>query len=199
MSYPTKEPEPFYNSTILTQRWRLMNGDRLYDIKADPGQQVDVASEHSEVVAELRELYMPWWESISPRMTPVRIDLGNPTDNPTVLCSQDWYLPTGNPPWNFGQIKKLPRVTGPWMVNIKKAGRYRLTLRQYPAEANKPVKAVRAKLQIAGQEMELPVEPGTKVVVFEMDLPAGPTELRTWLYDKKNRAGGAYFTEVELL
>ena len=194
-----KEPEPFYNSTILTQRWRLMNGDRLYDIKADPGQQVDVASEHSEVVAELRELYMPWWESISPRMTPVRIDLGNPTDNPTVLCSQDWYLPTGNPPWNFGQIKKLPRVTGPWMVNIKKAGRYRLTLRQYPAEANKPVKAVRAKLQIAGQEMELPVEPGTKVVVFEMDLPAGPTELRTWLYDKKNRAGGAYFTEVELL
>jgi len=132
-------------------------------------------------------------------MTPVSIDLGNPAQDPTVLTSQDWFMPTGNPPWNFGSVKKLPRVTGPWMVDVKKAGRYRLTLRQYPIEASKEVVAVSAKVQIGGQQREKSVEDGSKGVIFEMDLPVGKTELRTWLYDKDGKAGGAYFAEVELL
>ena len=32
-----------------------------------------------------------------------------------------------------------------------------------------------------------------------MELPAGKTELTTWLYDANGKAGGAYFTEVEAL
>jgi hypothetical protein len=132
-------------------------------------------------------------------MTPVSIDLGNPAENPTVLCSQDWYMPDGNPPWNFGQISKLPRVTGPWNVDIKAAGRYRLTLRQFPAEADKVVQATRAKLTIAGLEREKQVTPGSKGVVFEVDLPVGKTELQTWLFDESGKAGGAYFTGVEKL
>jgi len=100
----------------------------------------------------------------------------------------------GNPPWNFAAIAKLPQVTVTWMGDVKKAGRYRLTLRQWPPEAGKPVEAVHAKLRIAGQEGESAVEPGTKGVVFELDLPAGQTELTTWLYSKSGAAGGAYFT-----
>jgi len=159
----------------------------------------DVASDHPERVAALRALYEPFWDSVSPRMTPVSIDLGNPAQNPTELCSQDWYMPTGNPPWHYGAINSLVRVTGPWYVDVKQAGRYRLTLRQFPAVANKSVIAERAKVKIAGQEMESKVESGTRGVVFEMDLPAGKTTLETWLYDKKDEAGGAYFTEVELM
>ena len=108
-------------------------------------------------------------------------------------------MSNGSPPWRFGIIDQLPRVTGPWMLNVKKAGHYRLTLRQYPTVADKPVKAVRAKIQIAGQEKESDVKPGSKGVVFEMDLPAGPTELVTYLYDEKGQAGGAYFTDVQWL
>ena len=83
------------------------------------------------------------------------------------------------------------------MVNIKKAGQYRITLRQLPQEANAIVKAERAKIQVAGLEQECAVEQGSKGVVFEMELPKGPTELVTYLYDKEGKAGGAYFTEVE--
>jgi hypothetical protein len=108
-------------------------------------------------------------------------------------------METGNPPWNIGSISKLPRVTGPWKVNVKKAGKYRITLRQFPIEANKLVVAVRAKVEIAGESAEKKVESGSKGVVFELDLPAGKTELVTWLYDEKGEAGGAYFTEVEAL
>jgi arylsulfatase A-like enzyme len=192
-------PKAWEDSCILKGRWRLVNGSELYDLDRDPAQRNDVSASNPERVEELRGLYPPFWESVSPRMMPVSIDLGNPADNPTELCSQDWYMPRGNPPWNFGQIKKLPKVSGPWMVNVRKAGRYRLTLRQWPAVADKPVVAVRAKVRIAGQEMEASVEPGATGVVFEMELPTGKTELQTWLFDDKGKAGGAYFTEVEAL
>ena len=185
----------------MTERWRLVNSDgqALYDIQADPAQRNNVVADHPEVVAKLREQYQPFWYKVSPRLTPVRIDVGNPAENPTVLCSQDWYMPTGNPPWNFTSIRKLPKVTGPWMIEVKQAGRYRITLRQYPKEANKLVVAERAKIEIAGKTKEQPVAPQSQGVVFELELPAGPTELVTYLYDAKGRAGGAYFTEVEAI
>ena len=194
-------PAPFEYSAVLTEEWRLVNSDgqRLFDIEKDPAQRVDLSATHPEVVSALRERYLPFWNAVSPRMTPVRIDLGNPSDNPTVLCSQDWYLNVGNPPWNFGAIKRLPRETGPWMVEVKEAGRYRFTLRQFPKEAGKEVLAERAKIEIAGQVEEKPVEKGSKGVVFEMDLPKGEAELVTYLFDEKGEAGGAYFTEVERL
>ena len=106
-------------------------------------------------------------------------------------------MPTGNPPWNFNSIKKLPKVTGPWMLQVQEAGRYRITLRQFPKEADKPVVAERAKIEIAGQTMQQRVEAGSKGVVFEIDLPTGSTGLVTYLYDKQGKAGGAYFTDVE--
>ena len=192
-------PKEWEHTCILKDNWRLINGTELYDIQNDPGQREDLSVSHPEKVEELRALYPSFWESVSPRMTPVSIDLGNPKENPTVLCSQDWYLPKGNPPWNFNSISKLPPVTGPWMVHVKKAGLYRITLRQFPKEADKLVKAVRAKVQIAGKEQEMTVESGSKGVVFELELPAGPTELITYLYTSEGEMGGAYFTEVEAL
>ena len=180
--------------------WILqLQSKELYDLARDPSQREDVSAAHADVVEQLRSLYAPFWKSVSPRMSPVSIDLGNPVQNPTVLTSQDWYMPTGNPPWNFRSVKRLPRVTGPWMVNVTKAGRYRLTLRQYPIEADRPLVAKRAKIQIAGQTSELVVNAGDKGVVFELDLPAGKTKLHTWLYDEAGAAGGAYFAEVEAL
>ena len=85
------------------------------------------------------------------------------------------------------------------MVDVKKAGRYRLTLRQFPKEAKKAVQAVRARIEIAGKEKEREVEPGSEAVVFEVELPAGKTELVTHLDDEHGETGGAYFTEVEAL
>ena len=194
-------PGPFAYSVVLTERWRLVNSDGqfLFDIEADPAQRKDVSAKHPAVVEQLRADYQPFWKRVSPRLTPVRIHLGDEGEPRTELCSQDWHMKKGNPPWNFQSIKKLPKVTAPWMVDVKKAGRYRFTLRQWPAAANKPLVAVKAKVEIAGKAKEMDVEAGSNGVVFEMEIPAGETELVTYLYDEKGRAGGAYFTEVEAL
>ncbi len=198
-AYFRAAPAAWEHTCVIKDRWRLIDGKELYDVAMDPAQRQDIAATTSKVVEDLRALYLSHWNSVSPRITPVSIDLGSPAENPTVLTSQDWYMPTGNPPWNFRSISKLPRVTGPWNVNIKQAGRYQITLRQFPEVADKPVVAVRAKIEIAGKSMEQPVEPESKGVVFTIDLPAGATQLVTFLYDKNGKSGGAYFTEVESL
>ena len=197
--YFREMPKAWLYSCVLKDKWRLIDGKELYDLGNDPSQRNDVSQKYPNVVHSLRNLYQPFWESVSPRIKPVAIDLGNSAQNPTVLCSQDWYMPAGNPPWNFGSIRRLPKVTGPWIVDVKMAGRYRITLRQFPIEAGMEVKAVRAKIEIAGKIAESKVLSERYGVNFILDLPAGKTELRTWLFDNDDKSGGAYFTEVELL
>lgn len=188
-------------SVVMTEQWRLVNSDgqSLFDIQADPAQRSNVADQHPDVVERLEGLYEPFWQEVAPRLTAVRIDVGSSAENPTVLCSQDWRMQKGNPPWNFNSIRKLPQVTGPWMLEVKNAGRYRITLRQYPKEANQLVVAEKAKVEIAGLVLEKSVSLNSKSVVFETDLPAGPTQLTTFLIQGNGKSGGAYFTEVEAL
>jgi arylsulfatase A-like enzyme len=192
---------PYRMTTIMTEKWRLVNSHQecLYDIEKDPGQRTDLIKQYPEVTSKLRALNDSYWELVSPRITPVRIDIGNPAENPINLCSQEWYMPNGGSPWNFSQINRLPKVTGPWMLEVQKTGRYRITLRQYPKEADKLVVGVKAEMEIAGQKLVKEIPAGSKGVVFEVDLPQGPTELVTKIYNDKGEAGGAYFTEVEAL
>jgi arylsulfatase A-like enzyme len=198
-AYFARTPQPWLDSVVMTEQWRLMDGERLYDIEADPTQSVDIADKHPEVVRRLRERYETWWKDVSPRMTPVRIHVGNEAEDPVTLCSQDWYMPIGNPPWNFGGIGRLPAVTGPWQIHVERAGRYRVSLCQWPKEANKPIVAQTARVKIAGVEASGPVEPGAVSVSFEMALPAGDTTLETWLSRKDGKVSGAYFAYVEYL
>ncbi len=193
------EPKAWDYTCILKDDWRLINGKELYNIQNDLSQSHDIAETNPSIVKELKALYPPFWESMSPRMTPVYIDLGNPVENPTTLCSQDWYLSKGNPPWNFGTISKLPKETGPWKVDVKQAGNYRITLRQFPKEANKPIKAIKARVLIAGIEAESTIKENSSGVVFELNLPKGKTELLTYLTTEDGEIGGAYFTDVEAL
>ena len=105
----------------------------------------------------------------------------------------------GNPPWNFNSIKKIPKVTHPWLIEVKRAGEFRITLRQWPKEAEKPIVASRAVLKVAGRQRECAIKPGISGVAFEITLPVGITELWTYLLTEAGEVGGAYFTEVEAL
>ncbi|MBM3883613.1 MAG: arylsulfatase [Verrucomicrobia bacterium] len=61
-------PPKWKNSAALTQRWRLVDGEELYDITADPGQQSNVAADHPEVVRRLHRDYEQWWASLEPAL-----------------------------------------------------------------------------------------------------------------------------------
>ena len=193
---------PLTNSVVMTEKWRLVNTGRaqeLYDIQSDPSQRNNIASQRPEIIKNLRTAYQSFWQRVSPGLKPVAIDIGDLTENPSVLCSQDWRPETGNPPWNFSSIKKIPKVTHPWLVNILEAGKYRFTLRQWPKEADKPIVGIKAKIKIAGMEKEALIKDGSKEIDFTLSLPSGITELWTYIYNQQGQVGGAYFTEVEKL
>ena len=70
-AYFKDNPKPWESSCVLKKDWRLIDGKELYDIGNDLAQRKDVANQHPEIVAQLRSIYKPFWDSVSPRMIPV--------------------------------------------------------------------------------------------------------------------------------
>lgn len=75
----------------MTDRWRLINGKELYDIREDPGQRNDLAGAQLEVVSRLRTSYETWWAELVPtfKREPY-IYLGHEREDPVRLTSHDW-------------------------------------------------------------------------------------------------------------
>lgn len=60
---------------VRSTRWHLVNVTRndtkrwrLFDVKADPGETKDVATQHPEVVKEMEAAYDRWWDAIQPAL-----------------------------------------------------------------------------------------------------------------------------------
>ena len=223
-SQRVKDPIKWRKSSVMTSRWRLVNGEELYDIKADPGQQQDVAPSHPQVVKRLRDFYDSWWAELEPTFDQdARIYLGHEADNPTTLTSHDW-ITTGYPPWNQSQIRDAltgAGRTGHWNVHVAHEGDYEFHLRRWPAEADTPITAgldpgapvpgepafrttpgkalaiVQAKLEIAGQEVEKSVAPGAKEAAFNLKLSPGPATVTARFITGDGQAYGAYYVSVK--
>jgi arylsulfatase B len=225
-SQRVKDPIMWKSSSVMTSKWRLINGKELYDIKADPGQKADVASAYPAEVRRLREFYQGWWEELEPSFTKnTAIYLGHPKENPARLTSHDW-ITTKSTPWNQAHIRKgidTPDNTGFWNVNVHQAGTYEIRLRRWPKESNaginegmKPGKPVpgsapyrmtqgrkfnlnRASVSIAGQEIEATFAADAKEAVLLADLPAGRTKLTTVFHSEDGSQVGAYYAYIKLL
>jgi arylsulfatase A-like enzyme len=194
-------PPKWVQSAVMTSQWRLMHGRELYDIQVDPGQTNDIAAEHPKVVAKLRERYEAWWKSLEPAFPRhARIVLGAPEDWLVEINCMDWHAPLAQIPWNQPMIDRLPEANGYWMVEVARAGRYEFTLRHKPAQVSFPLEAERARIQVNDLLRVEPVALGNDHVVFELELPAGPARLQTWLesLDGSN-SRGAFFVDIRHL
>ncbi len=55
-------------SAVMTQRWRLVNGSELYDMRSDKMQKSDISKRYPQTVDSLRSDYETWWKSIKTRI-----------------------------------------------------------------------------------------------------------------------------------
>lgn len=194
-------PKPWRQSAVLSEQYRLINGQELYDVKADPGQKQDIAAAHPQVVADLRKKYEDWFAKTGTEFNvPARIVLGSKHENPSDLTCHDWMMENdkGVPAYQPG-VMKDPILNGYWSVAIDQAGKYEITLLRRPAQAATEMGAIKAKIAIAGVEKEMACKPADTQATFTLDLPAGPTKLQTWLTSEKNQVRGAYFVTVKRL
>jgi len=201
-------PEKWRNIAVMTERWRLINGRELYDIKTDPGQSNNIADGHSQVVEKLRESYERWWADISKRFDEYcEIIIGSDKENPVRLACHDWHGPQA--PSDQNAIRQGLEANGFWAVEVARNGNYEVALRRWPLEANMPINsavppehpigATQARLKIADVDVTAPIPEDACEVTFQIPLKAGKTRLQTWFTDSQSTSRGAYFVYVKRL
>ncbi len=225
-SQRVKDPIKWRKTAVMTSRWRLINGKQLYDIKADPGQQRDVAASHSTTVRRLREFYDAWWEELEPTFNQdCALYLGHPEENPARLTCHDW-ITTGSTPWNQASVRNAmggAANTGYWNVNVVADGEYEIRLRRWPVETGaaldaplppgadvpgatpfrarpgKAVDVVKATLSIGEHDASREVPPNADEVVFTLRLKSGVTRLSGRFVLSDGSTIGTYYAYVKRL
>jgi arylsulfatase A-like enzyme len=205
-----------WDCAVLWRKWRLVGGKELYDLAADPGQKDDVAGEHPEVLAKLRNPYEQWWAGVAPSLEDfVPVVLGSDREDPVTLSAADWANVYCD---NMNDLRAGKPANAPWYVIAARDGTYEIQLRRWPKEADAaiaagvpPFKAVdgglpagkalpiaRARLKLADVDETKPVAPDDRAVTFSVTLKAGTKlPLQTWFYDADGRElCGAYFADV---
>ncbi len=217
----TVPPEKWTNA-VMTRRWRLVRGKELYDIKADPEQRKNVAADHPDEVERLRGAHDAWWDEISPGLESYcPITLGDPAENPARLCAMDVL---GDVAWHQTHITQAKESTGTWAVEIARPGRYRFSLRRWPAERDlaidgvippdeartliyapedarsEAIRPVEARLSLFDEERIEPLESGDKTAEFTLAIcSTGTTVLNASFIDEEGDIQGAYYVDAERL
>ena len=193
-----EHPEKGRKCSVMTKQFRLVNGKELYDIKADPGQQTNVAADYPEEFKRLSQRYDTWWKSLSSVFDDyVRVSLGADAENPANLTCHDWHTNNGPVPWNHGHIRGGAMGNGFWAVNVDRAGQYEITLRRWPQEVKKSLEAVAARVKIGDVDKKQKITAEVTASTFKIGLKEGPTQLQTWLTLPNGKQRGAYFVEVK--
>ena len=135
-------PIKWRRSTVMTDCWRLVNGNELYDIGEDQEQRSDVAASHPDVVAELRQAYEAWWKKVSRQFDEeIPIAFGGAAASRLRLNTYDWHNEELEGAWNQCLIRQGLICNGYWEVDVVEAGTYRFTLRRWPLEEDAPIAA----------------------------------------------------------
>ena len=225
-----RDPEKWRNCSVMTSRWRLVNGGELYDMPSDPGQQRDVSVEHPDVVETLRGAYEAFWTRVTHGDEELaRPCLGTSVQDEIFLSSIDWVAEESERPWNQGHVAAGLDGFGVWHAHIGKAGRYQLEVRRWPREIDLPMTAVpelrenpeaylmdepvmgtiygdtfaglpvaRVRLKVGDDVQETALEADATCATFEVQLDAGPIDVRTFLLDENGKKlCGGYFTYVK--
>ena len=189
-------PEKWRKAAVMTDKWRLINGKELYDIKTDGGQKTDLAAQHPEVVTQLRAAYDEWWASLQPAIErTVYVQVGSAAEQRTRLTAHDWLI-AGATPWNQNAIQAGPPRNGPWAIEVANGGEYEIIVSRWPDFTNLPMDAKSVRLTIQGQEQTVTLTPGATSARFEVKLDPGQTMLQTYMESNDGKKRGAYYAYV---
>jgi len=208
-------------SAVMTDKWHLIRGEELYDMDNDPGQTLNIAGEHPEIVEKLNKAYELWWEDTSVDFDDYcEIIINTEEENPVCIRSHDWHSEI-IPPWNQGHIRSGISGNGFWVADVATAGSYEFALRRWPMETGLPLNGslppgepvpggvaqaagvslhfTRASMKVGEQEQSNQVDPDQQDVRFVFDLEPGEFRMQTWLEDIQGISRGAYFVYVTKL
>lgn len=210
-----QKPEK-WDSAVLWQKWRLVKGTELYDLRTDPGQAMNVAERHPEILKAMRDHYETWWAGVEPKLNDfVPIMIGSPHENPVMLSAADWANVYCD---NMNQLRNGDPKNSVWHIAVDQDGEYDISLRRWPKGANaalsagvpefqavagtlspgKAMPVAKVRLKLDGFDETRPAAETDTSITFALQLKAGTkTTMQSWLLDQNGRElSGAYFAEV---
>lgn len=177
--------ELYRNCAALTQRYKLVNGKELYDLREDPAEAHDIAAAEPERVTQLRAGYENWFHDVAAtrNFEPPQIWLGTPSEPLVLLTRQDWRGPKAS--WEPGGL-------GYWQVDVRSGGTYECTLLFPALEADGQV-----RVRLGGIKAEAAVAHGaTKATLRLSGVPAGPSRVEAEIALGARQPVGPHYVAV---
>ena len=220
--YPIK----WRRSSVMTDRWRLVNGQELYDIHVDPEQRSDISAQHPSVVERLRQEYEHWWNRVSRQFDEeIPITIGSSESVSVQVNAHDWRNEGCDCVWNQNQVRAGLIYNGYWELDVASPGIYEFELRRWPKEEDRAIAdgipgepvpidkmtitsgygggralAIRhARIRVGDQEADSPVTERERKASFVFELEPGLTHLQTYLYNQAGDVLGAYYVYITKL
>lgn len=211
--------------TVMDNNWRLVDGDKLYNITNDLGQENNIIEQHPEVAARLAEGYERWWQSFIDEGVDEKyayIKVGSPYENPTRISSHDLIIGRYQSVWHQNGAISGAQAGGVWKIEFVEDGEYAITLRRFPRESALAINATfpaqekrveldqtapaskkndftEARLYVAGFSKDSKIEEGQDEITFTGKIPAGKYDMEAQLIDSENRVHPAYYVYIEKL
>ncbi|WP_282136792.1 arylsulfatase [Seonamhaeicola maritimus] len=217
-------PEKWRKSSVMQNKWRLVNGKELYDLGIDKGQKRDLAERYPEKVEEMRAYYENWWKEVSVQFDEeIYFQIGISEENPITLTSHDVHADNGSQPWNQRYIRSGVQGKGYWSIDVKEEADYQVSLRRYPVEADvlingtvpsitkeeKPglqndyvegvnLNYTKASIKIGDDINEsIAVSNEDKSANFNVHLKEGKTKMNASFYNAEGEENIAYYVYIE--
>jgi arylsulfatase A-like enzyme len=216
-SQRVEHPQKWRKSATMTNRWRLINGEELYDIQQDREQRHNIASQHPETVSELRNAYEQWWAQVSERFDEdVPIPIATPNEPISVLTTHDWHNEDSNCAWNQAAVRRGHICNGRWTIEVQEPGTYQFELRRWPREENRAIvdgisgkltayhggnalAVTTARIRIDDAHQEGVINTNDVGASFTFELTSGEKHLETELTNGNDISLGAYYVYVQRL
>jgi arylsulfatase A-like enzyme len=157
----------------------------LYDMENDPLELKNVAADHPDIVTKMRKDYEAWFKDVSSTRGygPVRIHVGAPQENPSLLTRQDWRGPKSS--WGADGL-------GFWEVTVARGGKYDVTL-YYPKAAEDTT----VEFKLGNVTRKQDVKAGsTQVTLQGIELTAGDGRIEATI-EREKKTVGVHYVELK--
>lgn len=219
-------PKKWRKSSIMQDKWRLINGKELYNIEDDKGQINDISPQFPEKVKEMRDFYEQWWAHISGKFNEqIHFKIGLDNENPVTLTAHDVHSVKEDYPWNQIQIRDGKVGSGYWAINVTEEADYKISLRRYPKESGLLINTSIPKVttqDVPGLQFDIPegknleftnatikigdainesvkISPKDISAEFKVHLNAGETSFSGSFFDAEGNENVAYYAYIEKL
>ena len=213
-----RPPDDVAQTCFIKDKWRLVNGNELYDIEKDRMQITNLADRHPEIVKALlaknAEFLKETKKNYAYTEFPTAI-VGNPGQEKIKLTIQH-AIGDDLPIWKSEQVaegNKNQNNTHP--IQIEREGRYKISCRRWPEENPGPILGIpeknpknwftyksispeKVRLQVGNQILEKEINPEDEEVYFEVYLEKGKTFLVNDFVEGSEKYG-VYYSYVTFL